>query len=139
MESSNGLLEGVGKRVAQQRYFHVSLLPQLNSGIPEQILEASAVASVRAAVDYNVVRIDHADDSIALLSYPDFFDEACPSLSRSWKVNAKEQRATLRHYTDSLNPPILHRKELLIGDAHPCRQAFERLTAELEAIGCFDD
>lgn len=97
------------------------------------------MAGARASTDFNVVRVDALEDSVALLSYPTFFDEACPSLARSWKVSIKDQRATVRTYQDSFNPPVLHRKELLLDVSDPRRADFERLTSELEAIGCFKD
>ncbi len=41
--------------------------------------------------------------------------------------------------TNSLNPPILHRKELLLPVSHPHRAEFEALTQSAEDIGLFDD
>jgi hypothetical protein len=40
-------------------------------------------------------------------------------------------------YQESLNPPILHRKELLLPPGHPARPQFQALTASLEALGVF--
>uniref|UniRef100_UPI0025F6B75F DNA phosphorothioation-associated putative methyltransferase n=1 Tax=Thiocapsa sp. TaxID=2024551 RepID=UPI0025F6B75F len=44
-----------------------------------------------------------------------------------------------RTYEDSLNPPILHRKELLLPGDHPGRADYVALTEQAEAIGLFDD
>jgi DNA phosphorothioation-associated putative methyltransferase len=44
-----------------------------------------------------------------------------------------------RTYADSLNPPILHRKELLLPAEHPRRAEYAALTAACESIGLFDD
>jgi len=44
-----------------------------------------------------------------------------------------------RSYADSLNPPILHRKELLLPEDDPQREDYSALTAACESIGLFDD
>lgn len=131
--------ELIGKRIASRRYVHTSLIGSLDALETDAIARASGIAGVRPDDDYNVIRLDSLDNSVALLCYPNFFDEACPSLARSWKVSIADQRATLRSYFDSLNPPVLHRKELLLDYADPRRPPFARLTAELEALGFFDD
>ena len=65
-----------------------------------------------------------------------------PFLS-SWQVgpfaSATDADPTYRTYTHSLNPPILHRKELLVPPSHPSRSQWCELTAEAEALGLFDD
>ncbi len=42
-------------------------------------------------------------------------------------------------YADSFNPPILHRKELLLPSDDPQREVCAALTAAAEAIGLFDE
>ena len=54
-------------------------------------------------------------------------------------VDPEAGTATLRTYADSLNPPILHRKELLLPADHPRRAEFAALTEACEAIGLFDE
>ncbi|MEA3274479.1 MAG: hypothetical protein U9Q81_04135 [Pseudomonadota bacterium] len=44
-----------------------------------------------------------------------------------------------RTYEDSLNPPILHRKELLLPEDHPRRTEYAALTQAAETIGLFDE
>ena len=46
---------------------------------------------------------------------------------------------TLRDYTRQPNPPILHRKELLLPLDDPRRDEFAHLTEVLEADGLFQD
>lgn len=131
--------ESPGKRIAGRRYFHASLIGSLDPETTHTIARASEIANVQLDSDFNVIRLDALDESVALLSYPAFFLDACPTLARSWKVSIKDQRATLRSYKDSFNPPVLHRKELLLEGSDPRRPPFERLTAELESLRCFDD
>lgn len=54
-------------------------------------------------------------------------------------VDPEAGTATLRTYADSLNPPILHRKELLLPADHPRRAEYAALTEACEAIGLFDE
>lgn len=128
----------IGKQVATRCYFHASVLHS-DPLAAELVARASAIAGIRADLDFNVVRLDSLDDSVALLSYPAFFDDGCPSLAKSWKVSINAGRASLRSYLDSFNPPVLHRKELLLDGEHPHRPTFQRLTAELETLGFFED
>ena len=132
------MAETLGKVVAGRRYFHTSAMETLEAETSKLVASAVALSATRPD-DFNVVRINSLDDSVALLSYPQFFDEACPTLARSWNVSIKDQRATLRSYQDSFNPPVLHRKELLLEISDVRRPPFERLTAELESLGCFED
>jgi DNA phosphorothioation-associated putative methyltransferase len=76
---------------------------------------------------------------MSLLDYPNFFGEAFPALYRSWFIDLDQQTYRYRSYESSSNPPILHRKELLIAADHPQRSVFEQLTLTAEQIGLFDD
>jgi len=133
------MIEEIGKFLANRRYVHISVLQLLDSTTSDALSAAAALAGVEPERDFNVVRLDGTDSSIALLSYPAFFDEAFPRLARSWKVRMQDSHVTLRTYEDSFNPPVLHRKELLLADDDPHRPGYERLTAELESQGFFED
>lgn len=76
---------------------------------------------------------------IALLDYPDFFEAPFPALARSWNVDPATGKVSFRDYRESPNPPILHRKELLLPRDHPAAATFVNLTRDLEALGMFDD
>ncbi len=56
----------------------------------------------------------------------------------SWKTTFSQIRVTYRHFGDSLNPPILHRKELFVPDHHPTRDKFSRLSGQEERAGLLD-
>ena len=57
----------------------------------------------------------------------------------SWRVDLAARHVTYRTYRESLTPPILHRKELMLPKDHPRRAEFQALTEAAEAIGLFDD
>jgi DNA phosphorothioation-associated putative methyltransferase len=145
-----------GKTVAGRLYLHVSALgddaaeagaaeadaslpAELAARLTTRLIRAEQLAGLRPGEHFNLLRLDTAGDELALLSYPGFFDEPFPALAESWRVDLAAGTVSHRTYADSLNPPILHRKELLLPAAHPRRAEFAALTAACEAVGLFDD
>jgi DNA phosphorothioation-associated putative methyltransferase len=128
----------VGKSVGTRLYVHTSALTQ---AAPE-LVQAAHDAAARLAIPperYNVVRLDTSFETIALLHYPAFFEDPFPALAQSWKVGLKSNATTHRTYLNSFNPPVLHRKELLLAPNDPRRVKYERLTVDLEVLGFFAD
>lgn len=129
----------LGKTIGGQTYLHVDALSALDETRRNDWEQAIARATEASRCgQYNVVR-RHADGRIALLHYADFFDIPFPSLRELWRFDPGTGEVGYRTYADSLNPPILHRKELLLPAEHSRRQEYEALTAAAEAIGLFDD
>src|SRR5690606_32435316 len=88
----------------------------------------------------NVAKFNTRTGRVSLLSYPDFFDSAFPVLAASWAFPAGSSTPTWhRTYGDSLNPPILHRKELLLPPTHPQNASWARTTEIAESLGLFED
>ncbi|WP_105133623.1 DNA phosphorothioation-associated putative methyltransferase [Burkholderia sp. BE12] len=129
----------IGKLVARDVYFHVSLLEDLPETVRCNVEKGIALTRLTVGSDFNVVRLDHSMSDMSLLDYPNFFGEAFPALYRSWFIDLDLQTYRFRSYESSINPPILHRKELLIAADHPQRSVFEQLTLAAEQIGLFDD
>ncbi|CAB3736491.1 hypothetical protein LMG24238_06235 [Paraburkholderia sediminicola] len=129
----------IGKVVASDAYFHVSLLARLPDTLRRSIDEGISLTSLTAGSDFNVIRIGLSMANMSLLDYPRFFDEAFPVLKRSWSVDLDQKKCRFRSYESSINPPILHRKELLIARDHPRWEVFRQLTDVAEQIGLFDD
>lgn len=127
-----------GKTVGQRNYFHVEAGPLLDAGLATRLLEAERLAGVRRLAHYNLIRVDADGSHVALLHYPGFFDEPFPVLRESWRVDLANGTVGYRSHADSLNPPILHRKELLLPADHPRRAEYAALTAAAESIGLFD-
>ncbi|BBA35316.1 peptidase M15A [Methylocaldum marinum] len=128
-----------GKSVARNVYFHVSLLDTLEPESRDAVHAAGCIAQVRPGEDYNVVKLNRDKNGVSLLDYPGFFEEGFPVLRRYWTVDLENHTVRFRTYENSLNPPILHRKELLLPASHPQREMFEALTSSAEQIGLFDD
>lgn len=135
----------LGKIVGEKRYLHVDTLPAARtdaSGMDPLIAavaKAEELAGVRRGEHFNLVRCDAGGGTLALLYYPKFYDEPFPSLAASWRVDLAAGTVGFRTYADSLNPPILHRKELLLVADDTRRDAWAALTAACEEVGLFDE
>jgi hypothetical protein len=114
-------------------------LPRLENKLREQITTAEEIANIKRQENYNLVRYESGGQKIALLNYPDFTEVPFPSLRESWLVDIENSKASYRTYSDSLNPPILHRKELLLLPDDPRREEFLSLSTSAESIGLFDE
>jgi DNA phosphorothioation-associated putative methyltransferase len=87
----------------------------------------------------NVYRFTEDSDEIALLRYEDFSEVAFPALIESWNVKAESERYSHRSYLTSSNPPILHRKELLLEESDPRYKLYSGLTKKAEELGLFSN
>ncbi|MEY6434077.1 DNA phosphorothioation-associated putative methyltransferase [Thioalkalicoccus limnaeus] len=131
----------IGKTVGHKTYVHVETLDERPDAgdLAERVAAAEALAGLRRGTDFNLVRVDAESGELALLHYPGFFDEAFPALAASWRVDLVGGSLSHRTYAESLNPPILHRKELMLSADDPRRETFAALTMACESIGLFDD
>ncbi|WP_242519029.1 hypothetical protein [Halochromatium roseum] len=131
-----------GKVIGRRTYLHVETLAALDEARREAWEQAVRQAELAAGLErgerFNVLRLD-ADGQVALLHYPHFFDDPFPALRESWRFEPSTGEIGYRTYADSLNPPILHRKELLLPSDHPRHDEYVALTAAAEAIGLFED
>ncbi len=129
----------IGKNVAQHVYVHCSVIEELDAPQQELIKKASTLASAQMGGDFNVIKLGQDKNRLTLLDYPGFFYEGFPVLRRYWTIDLDSKVVTFRSYADSLNPPLLHRKELLLSHDHPQRAEFSALTSAAEQIGLFHD
>lgn len=97
--------------------------------------DGTKIARLRQLEDFNVVKIGRGGLKVSLLLYADFFEEPFPKLSEACTVDIANQSFQRRSYRPDVNPPILHRKELLLSPNHNSRLLFEELTESLEAMG----
>lgn len=121
-----------GKRVRGATYLHRSAL----SALPDADRKRVDAAALSTGVAWNVVRVSR--DDISLLDYADFDDDPFPALRASALVRPGRNAVT-RDYSARRNPPVLHRKELLVGDDHPLRSTWSAVTDRLVAAGAFAD
>ena len=64
---------------------------------------------------------------------------AHPALQSSVVADLRDLDIHHRDYTQTANPPVLHRKELFVSADYPARQRFARLTAREDALGLLDE
>lgn len=127
------------KSVGDRTYVHVDALSHDGVEYAERVAEAERLAHVKRHQHFNLVRIDDAGPCVALLNYPDFFEDPFPALRESWLVDVDQGSVSYRTYADSLNPPILHRKELLLRPEDPRKVEYAALTSMADSVGLFDE
>jgi DNA phosphorothioation-associated putative methyltransferase len=123
-----------GKRVAGAVYVHRSALSALEGFDAGRMALAESCAG---PIEWNVAKI--AKGSISFLLYEPFDAAAFPVLLASAKVDMVSGDVTHTDYRGRANPPILHRKELLLPPDDPRLPAFRALTAAAEEHGLFKD
>ena len=124
-----------GKLVGGASYFHQSAIHIINNHFRELISRASTLNE--NSCKWNVVKFDNQDNNrLSFLEYQCFNDYEFPCLEKSYQVNLNELTFKSRNHSKT-NPPILHRKELLIDPACLDYQKFESLTKTLEKFGAF--
>jgi DNA phosphorothioation-associated putative methyltransferase len=131
----------VGKRVVDDFYVH---LDWLEGSLPDETIEGLDAA--RKQLDLidgavvNVAKINLRTGIVSLLLYADFETDPFPQLASSWTFRDGSNRPPHhRDYVGTLNPPVLHRKELLVGSGHPQRATWAALTRSAEELGLFED
>ncbi len=128
---------GVGKRMPAALYVHgdaVGRLPpilRVMDGVARRL-----IGDVGHAV---VVKLHLDRPAVSYLSYPDFDADPHPALHSGYIVALDRLRCDFRDYSGHSNPPILHRKELLLAPDDPRHDRFAALTRQEERAGLYTD
>lgn len=130
-----------GKTVVDEFYVHLSALGQIENTDARRKIERAVQGLPEIAEEPpNVAKLNLRSGRVSLLSYPDFFESAFPALRAAWVFPPEASGPqSFRTYRDSLNPPILHRKELLVASSHPEHESWANVTSTAESLGLFDD
>ena len=129
----------IGKRVGDDLYLHASAIPSCLDG---ELLDVAQRAAGSIDSDFlpNVLKLNLRTKKLSWLAYEKFDSDPFPRLLASWTFPIdRVDTANFRSYRNSLNPPILHRKELLVSPNYPHRNSWAELTAAAESLGLFDD
>ena len=125
------------KELPDALYLHKDTLAQSHKQLAK-VIDAIAHALKIPLEQWNIVKLSKTQFQLSLLWYPDFFDLAYPELKQSISVDlARLSHKTLR-YSSKENPPILHRKELMLIPEHPRYQEYSDITQEAEQAGLFE-
>lgn len=127
----------VGKLLPDDLYVHRSALESLEPLL--RIYEGCGRAYLGEVEGANVLKIHRRSGKLSYLVYPNFEDDPHPALLRSIRVNLRTRQIDCTDYTQSTNPPILHRKETFLSADHPLREKFARLTTQEEKYGLLDE
>ena len=122
----------VGKKLPDALYLHRSVEEQLGALLRLLLFAARQVVG---EVDYNVVKISTDGRAVSFLRYKDFDENPHPELHSSVRIYLPRAEYSLRDYSQSVNPPILHRKENLLDPLYPNYGLFQMLTRQEEEKG----
>ncbi len=123
----------VGKLMPTALFVHTSAVSRLEGVL--RVVEGCARGLVGLIDGANVIKIHRRKPYVSYLSYPDFDRVAHPALRFSVFVDLAGLRATWHSFEERSNPPILHRKELMVAEDYPGREKFARLTRQEEKAG----
>jgi len=127
----------VGKLTPEALYVHTEALDVLSPVL--RIYEGCARNYIGQIPEANIIKFNRKEPRISYLIYPDFEKDPHPSLAASLSVHLQTFRIKSRDYTQSSNPPILHRKETFVSTDYPLRSKFARLTESEVSKGLFEN
>ena len=133
LEKVNSL--NIGKKLLDSVYLHHTALVEAKELL--KLTEKIAIALKIGNSEWNIAKFHRKDFKLSFLNYPEFETHPFPSLLNSYSVDLSKLTVRKMDYTASPNPPILHRKELLLKDDDPRILEFSKITQEAESLGLF--
>ena len=127
----------VGKRTQSALYVHRTALETLPPVL--RVYEGCAHVLVGEVEGANIIKLHRDHPQISYLSYPNFDSDPHPALQGSLLVNLRSFKTSYREYSESDNPPVLHRKEQFVAEGYECREQFAALTKDEENAGLYED
>lgn len=128
----------IGKVLPDAVYFHKEYFSEAPTALVK-FIEIVANALKIDDTDWDLVKLFKKDFRLSLLSYPTFFDDSYPALKQSVTIDLVKLSHRITKYNTQDNPPILHRKELMIPQTHSRFEEFSLITQEGEAIGLYEN
>jgi len=126
----------LGKKLPNALYIHYSALPELN--IVLRLYEQLSRFYLPSFKPFTLIKFHTNQSLISYLFYPDFDQDPHPALTASFQVNVKTGQVNIMDYSNSDNPPILHRKETFVTPNYPNYQKFKKLTKTEESLGLLE-
>ncbi len=125
------------KELPDALYVHKETLTQSHKQLAK-VIDAIANALKISPEQWNIAKLSKTQFHLSLLWYPDFFEQAYPELKQSISVDLARLSHRTLHYNSDENPPILHRKELMLSPDHPRYQEYTDITQEAEQAGLYE-
>ncbi|SMY34058.1 hypothetical protein PMAL9190_01475 [Photobacterium malacitanum] len=126
----------VGKQLPDAIYIHKDALIEASESLQNFI---PAVAQAVKVSEWDLVKLYKKDFRLSLLSYPTFYSESYPALQQSVNIDLVKLTHKVTDYSNSDNPPILHRKETMITPSNPHFEHFKNITQEGENAGLYEN
>jgi DNA phosphorothioation-associated putative methyltransferase len=127
----------VGKLLPNALYVHRSALDALDPLL--RVYEGCGRAYLGEIEGANLLKLHRFSGKISYLVYPDFDTDPHPALLRCVKLSLRSRELECYDYSQSANPPILHRKETFLLPEHPLFTKYARLTKQEEQHGLLTD
>tara|TARA_R110001583_G_scaffold112917_6_gene263177 strand:+ start:65102 stop:67144 length:2043 start_codon:yes stop_codon:yes gene_type:complete len=128
----------VGKQLPDAIYLHKDAFRELPQTL-NRFIPAVAKALNINENDWNLVKLFKKEFRLSLLNYPEFYQESYPALNKSINVDLNKLSHRITEYSNSENPPILHRKETMILTDNPHYEHFTQVTIEGENAGLYEN
>jgi len=128
----------LGKKLPDAVYLHKEAFSEVEQTLAN-FVNAVATALKIETSHWDIVKLSRNEFRLSLLSYPTFFTESYPSLVKSVTVDLNKLSHRIVEYSETDNPPILHRKETMLPREHECFEEFQCITHEGENAGLYDN
>lgn len=126
----------VGKRLPNALYLHADALAHLPPIL--RVLDGAARRLIGDVEASTVVKLHLDRPAVSYLEYPAFDSDPHPALRSGYIVALDRLRCDFRDYGRHANPPILHRKELLLAAEDPRHRRFATLTRQEERARLYE-
>jgi len=118
-------------------YVHISALDNLDTML--RLYEGCASRTVGRMEGATIIKFHLHKPKISYLFYRDFDNDPHPKLQSSMQIELRDLQVHHRDYSNSDNPPILHRKNAYITADYPNYEKFVKLTKQEERWGLLDN
>lgn len=125
----------VGKRLPNALYLHSDAVGRLPPIL--RVLDGAGRRLIGDADNSTVIKLHLDRPAVSYLEYPDFDTAPHPTLRSGYLVTLDRLRCDFRDYSCHANPPILHRKELLLAEDDHRHRRFAALTRQEERAGLY--
>ena len=123
----------VGKLLPDALYVHRTALDELPPLL--RVYEGCGRQLAGSVDGLTIVKLFRRRPRVSYLTYEDFDRVAHPALCSVVIADLRRLAIHHRDYTQTANPPVLHRKELFVSANYPGRSRFARLTEREEELG----
>lgn len=126
----------VGKLTPEALYVHQTASQHLSPLL--RVYEGCARVLTGSVTDANIIKLSRTGPKVSYLSYPAFDHDPHPALTTSIRADLRRLDVKYTDFSESTNPPVLHRKETFVPGDYPRRDTFARLTEQEERAGLLD-